>query len=92
MVEYDSMCQGICANLDVFANDGTHSTSDVRKLNKLCSQVFCDGNSSYPFCTSLTNSHTSNTSDIIKKITTVVVLVILFLVLVFLMLKQVNSI
>ena len=90
MVEYDYVCQGICANLDVLAN--TQTAANIAKLKKLCSQVYCGGNSSYPFCSSLTNSQTLTTSSTIKKITTIITLVILFVLLLFLILKQMNKV
>lgn len=54
MGQYNDIALGICSNLDIIEKQGLNGLKkkEVDKLKKVCSQAYCDPNSSYPFCSS----------------------------------------
>jgi hypothetical protein len=81
MSKYDNITMNICSNLDAIkSTKDLHGMTDkeIKKLEIVCGQSFCDSRSSYPFCAKLSKVSDINLADLIKKIIMAIIGIIIF--------------
>jgi hypothetical protein len=92
---YASLTRNICANLEALKSSttlGKYTPKDIKKMELVCAQAFCDSRASYPFCHKLTKVSEVDFSDLIKKIIIAIIAMIVFSLTVMFTIAYINEI
>lgn len=93
MAKYNHVTMNICASLAAMKQNGFQNLNDTdfQKLERVCSQGFCDVRNSYPFCSRLSNVSSIDKSDLIKKIVYAIIAITVFAISIFMVLFYMNE-
>lgn len=92
--KYAPLTRNICANLEAMKSSsslGKFSEKEIKKMEVVCSQSFCDSRASYPFCHKLTSISDVDFSELIRKIITAIIAIIVFILTMIFIVAYINE-
>lgn len=91
--KYNHLTMNICSSIASLKANGFQNLSDrdFKKLERVCSQGFCEVGSSYPFCVKMSNVSSTDTSSLIKNIIHGIIAVTVFAMTVYMILQYMHE-